>query len=76
MSKVQNTIDKTGGNNLMFGKTHSAETKAKMSETRKGKKTHLAETIAKISTTQGTAIFVFDTVGTLVNSFSSTRKAA
>jgi group I intron endonuclease len=75
MSKIQNSIDKTGGNNPMFGKTHSAETRAKMSESRKGK-THLAETIAKISATQGTAIFVFDSVGTLINSFTSARKAA
>lgn len=75
MVKIQNSMDKTGGNNPMFGKTHSAEAKAKISESRKGK-TRSAETIAKISATQGTAIFVYDSVGTLVNSYTSARKAA
>ena len=42
----------------MFGKTHSAETKA------------------KISATRGITIYVYDTKGTFVNTFSSTRRAA
>ena len=75
MSKVQNSIDKTGENNPMFGKTHSAETRAKMSEAHKGK-SQSAETIAKISATQGTAIYIYNSVGILVNTFTSAKKAA
>jgi group I intron endonuclease len=58
------------------GLIHSAETKAKMSEAHKGK-TLSAETIAKMSLAKGgSTIYVYDTQGTLVNTFSSARKAA
>lgn len=67
------------------GKTHSAETKALMSVAQKsvertGKnnpmysKSHTAE--AKLSARLGTVIYVYDTQDTLVNTFSSARKAA
>jgi len=59
----------------MFGKVHSAETLTKMSEAHKGK-SHSAETKTKMSITKGTAIFVYDTQNSLVNSFSSAKKAA
>jgi len=63
------------------GKTHSAETKAKFSEIRKGEshqmygKTHSIETIKKMSEAQGTCVFLYDTNGSLVNTFSSIREA-
>lgn len=83
----------------MLNKTHSAETKALMSETHKSEnlsketlakliltkvgknnpmynKSHTAETKAKMSATKGTAIYVYDTQGTLVNTFSSANKTA
>lgn len=47
-----------GEDHPLFGKTHSALSKAKM------------------STSKGTAIYVYNINGTLVNSFSSARKAA
>lgn len=53
----------SGKNNHMYGKTHSVETKMKMSE---------SISIAK----GGGTIFVYDTNGSLVNSFNSARKAA
>jgi hypothetical protein len=66
----------------MFGKLHSAETKARLSGEnnpmyRQGDlhpmygKSPSAETRALISEAQGTAIFVFSSDDTLVNSFSS-----
>ena len=73
----------SGENNHFFGKTHSAEAKALMSEAKKGEnhplfgKTHSAETTAKMSKAKGGGtIYVYDSQGTLVNSFSSARNAA
>lgn len=70
---------KTGENHHFFGQTHSEDTLAKIS----GKnnhfffgKTHTPETIAKISVAQGTAIYVYGSDGSLVNTFSSARNAA
>jgi group I intron endonuclease len=63
------------------GSCHSAETKQKMSEAKKGNsshflgKTHSVESLEKISASRGTAIFVYDTNGTLINTFSSARQA-
>jgi group I intron endonuclease len=73
----------SGENHPLFGKLHFAETKAKISLANKGmsnlmfsqshsEKTKLALSIAK----KGGTIFVYDTNGSLVNSFCSTRKAA
>lgn len=39
-------------------------------------KTHTTEAKERISATQGTAIYVYDLQGSLVNTFSSARKAA
>jgi group I intron endonuclease len=64
-----------GDKHPLFGKFHSAETKAKISESHKGK-TYSADTKAKMSAAQGTVIFVYDLEGTLVNKYSSARKAA
>lgn len=73
----------SGENNHLFGKTCSAETKVLMSEAKKGEnhplfgKTHSAETKAKMSKAKGGGtIYVYDSQGTLVNSFSSARNAA
>jgi len=58
----------------------SKETIAKLILAKVGKnnpmynKSHTAETKAKISATKGTAIYVYDTQGTLVNTFSSAKK--
>jgi group I intron endonuclease len=66
----------------MNGKSPTPETIAKMSEAKTGEnhpmygKTHTTEVKAKMSATLGTAIYVYDLDGTLVNSFSSARKAA
>lgn len=63
----------TAGSRL--GSSHSEDTKASISEARIGK-THSAETKTKISSTKGTAIYVYDSDGTLAYSFTSARKAA
>jgi len=60
---------------IHLGKTLSASTKILISKIHKGKK-HSSETKAKMSIAKGTAIYVYDSQGTLVNSFSSARKAA
>lgn len=66
----------------MSGRIVSKETKALISLTNSGNnhpmsgKTHTTEAKEKISATQGTAIFVYDSQGSLVNTFSSARKAA
>lgn len=62
-------------NNANFGKPLSTGTKVKIGAAKLGQ-THSAETIVKISATQGTAIFVYDSQGSLINSFCSTRNAA
>jgi group I intron endonuclease len=60
MRKMQESIDKSGENNPMFGKI----------------RIHSTETKVKISVIQGTSIFVYDSNGLLVNTFNSARKAA
>ena len=76
----------------MLGKSLSAEVIAKMSAAKKGEnhpmygktgnshpmfgKSHSAETLAKMSATKGTPIYVYDTQGSLENTFSSANKAA
>jgi group I intron endonuclease len=66
----------------MYGKSPTPETIAKMSEAKTGEnhpmygKTHTTEVKAKMSATLGTAIYVYDLNGTLVNTFNSARKAA
>jgi group I intron endonuclease len=74
----------TAGSRL--GGSHSEEAKQKMSESHKGK-LHSAKTKAlmsipkseahkrKISASNGTVIFVYDTQGSLVNTFCSAREA-
>lgn len=58
------------------GRTFSAETLAKMSKAKKGK-TFSTETVIKMSLARGGGIInVYDPQGSLVNSFSSLRKAA
>lgn len=72
----------SGENHPMFGKIHSAGTKAKMSVAKVGESHHMfgkllpAETKTKISITKGTAIYVYDIDGLLVDSFSSVRNTA
>lgn len=59
-----------------LGKTHTPETKAKMNKSLTGK-TRSANTIIKQSVAKGGgAIYVYDDLGTFVESFSSARKAA
>ena len=65
----------SGQNHYNFGKSLSVEVKALISKIHKGK-TVSAEAKTKISITKGTAIHVYDTQGSLVNTFSSARKAA
>jgi len=65
----------SGENHPFFGKTHLPESISKMSEAKKGKQ-QSPEHRAKLSAAQGTTIFVYDTNGTLVNTFSSAREAA
>lgn len=102
MSEIQKNIDRSGKNHPMFGKTHSAETKALISEAlsgiknpmfgkiredhpiigKKGEsnpmfdKSHSVETKIKMSAIKGTIIYVYDSQGSLVNTFNSARKAA
>lgn len=59
MNKVQKKVDRTGGNNPMYGKHHCSGTIAKMS----------------IVKGRGT-IYIYDIHGSLIDSFSSARKAA
>jgi group I intron endonuclease len=66
----------------MLGKFLSAETKTLMSKAKIDKnhpnfgKARSDDTKTKISASQGTAIFVYDSQGSLVNTFTSVRKAA
>src|SRR5690349_14154551 len=64
----------SGENHPMFGRTRSSETKQKISFAKKGI-AKSEEHKAKISATKGTAIFVYDVNGTLINTFSSARQA-
>lgn len=73
---------KSGKNHFNFGKTISAETKALLSKALSGDnhpmfgKLHSAETVAKISAARGGGIiFVYDSKGTLHNTFTSAREA-
>jgi group I intron endonuclease len=74
----------SGENHPLFGKLHSAGTITKISEALSGEnnprgmlgKNHSPETLAKISAAKGTMIYVYDSQGTLVNTFSSANKAA
>jgi group I intron endonuclease len=73
----------SGENHPLFGKSHSAESLAKMSVAKSGEnhpmfgKSHPAETRAKISAAQGTAIYVYSSNdSTLINTFPSSYKAA
>ena len=65
----------------MLGRIVSLEIKALISLTKSGKnhpmfgKTRNTEVKEKISATQGSAIFVYDSQGSLVNTFISVRKA-
>jgi group I intron endonuclease len=79
------SLANSGENNPMFGKTHTAETIAKMSLAKSGEnhprgmqgKTHSEETLIKMSEAQGTTIYVNSSDGsTLINSFPSANKAA
>lgn len=75
------SLNRTGENHPFFGKTHSAETKALMSLTRSGEnsamygRNHSAESKIKMSAAQGSTVFVYDSNNTLVNTFTSVRKA-
>lgn len=75
---------KSGDNHPMFGKCRSAETLAKISESLKGDnhprgflgKSHSAETLTRMSIAKGAGtIYVYDSQGSLVNTFSSAREA-
>jgi group I intron endonuclease len=73
---------KSGKNHFNFGKTISAETKALLSKALSGDnhrmfgKLHSAETVAKISAARGGGIiFVYDSKGSLHNTFTSAREA-
>jgi len=68
---------------INHGRTHSKDTLALMSKALSGEnhgflgKTHSPETVAKISISKGGgSIYVYDTQGILINSFTSARKAA
>src|SRR5688572_15723139 len=56
-------------------KNLSAETRVKISEAKKGK-CYCAETKAKMSEAKGTLIYLYDSHGSLVNTFLFARKAA
>jgi group I intron endonuclease len=64
------------------GKSFSTETRTNMSIAKLGEnhpnfgKSHSEETKVLISATLGTAIYQYDSHGSLVNTFSSARKAA
>lgn len=87
-SKKKMSEAKSGVNHPLFGRTHSAETKEKMSKAHKGKslstetkaklsKPLTEETKAKMSISKGGGtIFVYDSKNLLINTFGSTRKAA
>jgi len=72
----------TGENHPLFGKSHTPETILKMSEAKIGNnhplfgKNHTTLSKAKMSSAKGTPIYVYVIQGTLVNTFSSARKAA
>jgi group I intron endonuclease len=78
------SLDKmSGDNHYFFGKSHTVETLAKMSEAKSSEnnpmfgKTHSADTLTKMSLAKGGGtIYVYDIQDTLVYTFSSARKAA
>jgi group I intron endonuclease len=65
----------SGENHPLFGRSPSVETRTLFSEAKKGKP-HTAQTLDKMSIAKGTAIYVYDTQGSLENTFNSARKAA
>ena len=81
-SKALMRIAKLGENHPFFGKTHTTETKALMSLNRSGEnnamygRSHLTESKMKMSIAQGSAVFVYNSEGSLAYTFSSIRKAA
>jgi len=85
MSIAQKSIDRTGQNNPMFGRvgennpfygqTHSPETLKKLIEANLGK-VKSKETKEKMSEAKGSIIYVYDTQGILIYTFSSARNAA
>ena len=61
---------KIGENNLMFGRIGENQPRGFLS------KIHLTGTLTKMSAARGTTIYVYDSQGLLVYSFSSAKKAA
>jgi group I intron endonuclease len=68
MSEIQRNIDRTAMNNPMYGKIGD-------NHPRFGK-SHTIDSRTKISETKGTIIYVYNSEGSLVNSFSSANKAS
>lgn len=81
MSQAMISLNRTGKNHPYYGKTHFSETKTLMSLTRLGKnnsmfgRTHSAESKAKMGAIQGNIIFVYNSDGSLANTFTLIRKA-
>jgi len=89
MREAQRSIDRSGRNNPMFGRTgenhpmfgRTGENHPMFGRTGENNpmfgKSHSEEAIAKISAAKGGGtIYVYDTQGILISTFSSTRKAA
>lgn len=74
-TKEKMSKSKLGKNHHYFGKTRLAETKVKTSLTLLGR-ARSAEAKANISIAKGTSIFVYDLLGSLVNTFPSANEAA
>lgn len=68
MSEVQKNIDRTGVKNPMHGRIGDLHPTFGLS--------HSIASKAKISEAKGTTIFVYDSEGSLVNTFNSANKAA
>jgi group I intron endonuclease len=69
-TKAKISLANTGEKNSMFGIYLTGEKNSMFG------KTHSIETLDKMSIAKGTAIYVYDTQGSLVYTFSSARKAA
>jgi group I intron endonuclease len=69
-TKTKMSIAKSGKNNPMFGIYKTGENNPMYG------KTHSVQTLDKMSIAKGTAIYVYDTQGSLAYIFSSARKAA
>jgi group I intron endonuclease len=81
LAKMNGPEANSGKNNHFYGKSHSAESLVKMSGENNPRgmlgKTHTPESQAKMSAARGTTVYVYNNDKTiLVNTFSSTRKAA